>query len=189
MGSLHSETIITYWRHNTMNKWLKKPWPYWIGGVLLGIFNISLLALTGTTWHVTTGFVLWGSGILDNIGLEPFKWEFFKLFHHRYGEIILNHNIFINKYTILNIAVILGALIATLLSSQFKIKKIKSKKQVITALLGGVIMGYGSRLTYGCSIGSFFSGIPSFSLHAWIYWIFVTIGAIVGTKILAKYII
>lgn len=48
-------------------------------------------------------------------------------------------------------------------------------------------MGYGTRIAFGCTIGSFFSGIPSFSLHAWIFGIFVILGAYVGTKILIKF--
>nr|WP_246582713.1 YeeE/YedE thiosulfate transporter family protein [Clostridium mobile] len=172
-----------------MIEWLKKPWPYWAGGTLLGIFNVILLGITGTPWHINTGFLTWGIGILDLIGVKAYKWEFFKIFDYTYEDIILNHNLFINKYTILNIGIIIGALIATLLSSQFKLKRLKGKKQTILALVGGIIMGYGARLTSGCNIGSFFSGIPSFSLHAWVYWIFVVLGSIAGTKILSKYLI
>lgn len=172
-----------------MIEWLKKPWPYWVGGTLLGIFNVILLGITGTPWHINTGFLTWGIGILDLIGVKAYKWEFFKIFDYTYEDIILNHNLFINKYTILNIGIIIGALIATLLSSQFKLKRLKGKKQTILALVGGIIMGYGARLTSGCNIGSFFSGIPSFSLHAWVYWIFVVLGSIAGTKILSKYLI
>lgn len=172
-----------------MGKWFKKPWPYWVGGILLGIFNVILLAVSRDDWHVTSGFLMWGVGLLDLVGFEPFKWQFFEIYSHKYENIILNNNVFINKYTVLNIAVIIGSLVATLLSSHFKVKKIKSKKHAIFALAGGIIMGYGARLSSGCNIGSFFSGIPSFSLHAWVYWIFVTLGAIVGTKILTKYLI
>jgi uncharacterized protein len=188
MGSLHSKVIMVYGGIQ-MTKWLKKTWPYWVGGAILGIFNVILLAVSGTPWYVNSGFLLWGVGILKNIGFEPLKWEFFKLTNPIYEGIIINDNFFINKFTIINVGIILGSLIATLLASQFKVKKTKSKKQVIFALIGGIIMGYGARLASGCNIGSFFSGIPSFSLHAWIYFIFVILGAIVGTKILAKYLI
>ena len=159
-----------------MVEWLKKPWPYWVGGILLGIFNVTLLAITGTVWHINTGFLTWGMGILDFIGIKVYDWRFFKIFNYTYND------------TILNIGVITGSLIATLLSSQFKLKRLKDKKQTILALVGGIIMGYGARLTSGCNIGSFFGGIPSFSLHAWVYWIFVVLGAVVGTKILSKLI-
>ncbi|CBZ03456.1 hypothetical protein H04402_01646 [Clostridium botulinum H04402 065] len=50
-------------------------------------------------------------------------------------------------------------------------------------------MGYGARLASGCNIGSFLIGISSFSLHGWIYWIFITLGAFIGTLILKKFIL
>lgn len=170
-------------------KWLKKPWPYWVGGILLGLINVILLAVSGMTWHVTSGFMLWSAGILQWLGLEPFKWDYFNYFRSNYENIIASGSIFINKYVILDIAVVVGSLIATLLASQFKWKKVKDKKQVAFALIGGILMGYGARIAGGCNIGSFFSGIPSFSLHAWFFWIFVILGAWVGTKIITKFLI
>ncbi len=170
-------------------KYLKKPWPYWVGGILLGVMNVILLGLIGISWQITSGFLLWGIGILQWFELDPFKWEYFSHFQSYYGPIISNGNIFINQYTILNIGVILGSLVATLLASQFKWKKIKSKKQFIIALLGGIMMGYGTRLAVGCNIGALFSGIPSFSLHAWVFGIFVMLGTWVGVKILVKFFI
>ena len=171
-----------------MIRWLKKPWPYWAGGILLGVFNVVLLALSGTVWQITGGYLLWGAGFLESVGFKPFKWEYFKLHNYEYGNIISNHSVFINKYTILNIGVIVGSLIATLLASQFKFKKVKNIRYVVFAFLGGIMMGYGARLTGGCTIGCFFSGIPSFSLHAWVFMFFVAIGAWVGTKIIIKFL-
>lgn len=167
-------------------KYLKKPWPYWVGGILLGIMNVVLLALLGISWQITSGFLLWGVGILQWFGFDPFTFEYFSHFQTYYEPIITKGNVFINQYTILNIAVIIGSLIATLLASQFKFKKIKSKKQFIAALLGGIMMGYGTRLAVGCNIGAFFSGIPSFSLHAWIFGVFVFLGAGIGVKLVTK---
>ncbi|MCM1988665.1 YeeE/YedE thiosulfate transporter family protein [Oceanirhabdus seepicola] len=170
-------------------KWLKKPWPYWVGGILLGLMNVILLAASGISWQITSGFLLWGAGILEWSGLEPFSWEYFSHFEYYYRPIIENQNPFINQYTILNIGVIVGSLSATLLASQFKWKKVKSKKQFIFALLGGIMMGYGTRLAVGCNIGALFSGIPSFSLHAWVFGIFSILGAWVGVKILKRFMI
>ncbi|KEH87080.1 YeeE/YedE family protein [Clostridium novyi A str. BKT29909] len=171
----------------SIKKALKRPLPYWIGGILLGILNVVLLALSGISWQITSGFLLWAVGILQWFGFEPLRWQYFSHFRYYYDSIIKNNNVFFNKYTILNLGVILGALIATLLASQFKWKKIKSKRQLILALIGGIMMGYGTRIAFGCTVGSFFSGIPSFSLHAWIFGIFVILGAYVGTKILIKF--
>lgn len=170
-------------------EFLRKPWPYWVGGVLLGILNVILLSVTGTAWQITSSFLLWGAGILEKLGLEPFKWDYFNYIRSDYKDIIANRNLFLNQYSILNIGVIVGSLIATLLASEFKFKRTKSVKHAVFALTGGILMGYGSRLTNGCTIGSFFDGIPSFSLHAWIFWIFVVLGAMAGIKILIKFLL
>jgi hypothetical protein len=34
---------------------------------------------------------------------------------------------------------------------------------------GGLLMGFGGFLSYGCNISSFLGGVMSFSLHAWIW--------------------
>ncbi|GAA0732021.1 YeeE/YedE thiosulfate transporter family protein [Clostridium oceanicum] len=167
---------------------LKKPWPYWVGGILLGLLNVILLGLSGISWQVTSGFLMWGSGVLDCCGIKIFDLSYFASYKDYYEPLIQNHNIFLNQYTILNLGVILGSLIATLLACQFRFKKIKNKKQLMFALLGGIMMGYGTRLGIGCNIGALFSGIPSLSMHAWIFGIFTILGAWVGVKILMNFI-
>ncbi|BDR66001.1 hypothetical protein K144316041_02280 [Clostridium tetani] len=173
----------------SIKKYLKRPCPYWVAGILLGLMNVILLGTIRISWQITSGFLLWGIGILQWFGLEPLNWEYFNYFKSYYEPVILYENVFINQYTILNLGVLIGSLIATLLASQFKWKRIKSKKQFIMALIGGVMMGYGTRLAVGCNIGAFFSGIPSFSLHAWIFGVFAMLGTWVGVKILTKYFI
>ncbi|MEW9095859.1 MAG: YeeE/YedE thiosulfate transporter family protein [Clostridiaceae bacterium] len=169
------------------NKIFKNPWPYWVGGALLALLNIILLLTTGQVWRVSSGFLYWGCHILRICGFEPSNWYYFQI---REKSNIYQHEAFFNnEYTFINLGIILGALIATLIASQFTIKKIKNKKQLIFALVGGIIMGYGTRVAFGCNIGGLFSAIPSFSLHGWIFGIFMFLGAWVGSIILIKYIL
>ncbi|WDV44802.1 YeeE/YedE thiosulfate transporter family protein [Clostridiaceae bacterium M8S5] len=171
-----------------MKKWLKKPWPFWVGGILLGALNVTLLALSGISWQITSGFLLWGVGILQWLGFDPISYEYFNYFHHYYDPILQSGNVMLNKYTIMNIGVIVGSLVATLLASEFKIRRVKNKKQLFFGLIGGILMGYGTRLALGCNIGTLFSGIPSFSLHGWVFALFLFVGAWIGCKILIKYL-
>lgn len=168
------------------NKLFKKPWPYWIGGILLGVLNVILLATTGIAWKLSTGFSYWGGFLLHKVGVDVYKWDYFKAYLKNLKPM---DNLINNHYTILIISVILGSLISTLLASEFRIKKIKNKKQLAFGLIGGIIMGYGTRISLGCNIGAFFSAIPSFSLHSWVFAIFMFIGAWIGSKILIKYIL
>jgi uncharacterized protein len=50
-------------------------------------------------------------------------------------------------------------------------------------VIGGVLLGYGARLAYGCNIGAYFSGIASSSLHGWLWFAAALAGSVVGTRL------
>jgi uncharacterized protein len=164
-------------------KFLKEPWSYTAGAVLLGLLNISMLVFTGKAWGITYHFTNWAAQIYQAIGGQPERWFYFQQKGH--SEALVGGFI----KSISDIGIIFGALLATLLASQFRIKKIKSWKQVVAAILGGLMMGYGARISFGCNIGALFSGVASMSLHGWVYWVFIFIGAWIGSKLLVKYFI
>ena len=164
---------------------LKDAWPYWLGAILLGIGNIVVFIYMNSPWGVTTAFVFWGAWIYQFFGGDPTTWSFFALQPGMMQALkggFLNHG-----SSILNVGIIVGAFLSVALASQFRIKKIKSTRQVIAALGGGLLMGYGARLAFGCNIGAYFSGIASMSLHGWVYGIFIFLGAYLGSKLLVKY--
>ena len=82
------------------------------------------------------------------------------------------------------VGVFFGALVSALLSQEFKIRTPKEPKRYIQSLSGGMLMGYSASLGIGCTIGAFFSAIPSFSLSGWLFGISLAIGAYLGTKVI-----
>ncbi len=164
--------------------WFKDAWPYVTGAILLSVFQIVTLATTGNPWGVTGAFSNWGAWLFQLFGGNVDKWYYFSSDE---AQAILARGFFKDPATIRNLAIIFGALFATLMASQFKIKKIKSLKQVIAAVLGGLLMGYGARITFGCNIGALYSGIASLSLSGWVYAIFLFLGAFIGSKLLVKF--
>jgi uncharacterized membrane protein YedE/YeeE len=83
-----------------------------------------------------------------------------------------------------SVGVFFGALVSALLSQEFKIRTPKKSKRYVQSLSGGVLMGYSASLGIGCTIGAFFSAIPSFSLSGWLFGLSLALGAFVGTKII-----
>ncbi|MEL6211807.1 MAG: YeeE/YedE thiosulfate transporter family protein, partial [Pseudomonadota bacterium] len=61
-----------------------------------------------------------------------------------------------------------------------------SRRELWTAVLGGLLMGYGARLAYGCNIGAYLGGIVSGSAHGvwWLFWGFI--GSMAGTWVRAR---
>ncbi|WP_350344743.1 YeeE/YedE thiosulfate transporter family protein [Proteinivorax tanatarense] len=162
---------------------INKSWPYWLGMVLLAVINIALLAFIGSPWQITSVFLYWGIFVLNSLGFESLG-ESYTIY---YGNGLSFEDAEIIYYlTILNIGIIAGSLLSALLSSEFKVKKIKNKKQLVLGIFGGVLMGFGARIALGCTIGGYFSAIPSFSLHGWVFAIFMFLGVLIGCKILYK---
>jgi len=182
--SAYKELINKINKNEFYKRWLKDAWPYITGAVLLSLFQIVTLATTKNPWGVTGAFANWGAWIYEALGGSVDKWYYFS---SDGAQATLQAGFLKDPGSIRNIGIIIGALLATLLASQFKIKKIKSKKQIFAAILGGLLMGYGARIAYGCNIGALFSGISSLSLSGWIFAIGMFGGAIVGGKLLVKY--
>lgn len=167
-------------------KFFKNSWSYVAGAILLSIFQVITFITTGNPWGVTAAFINWGGWVYESLGGSVTNWLYFQ----DIGILdTFQGGLFQDPVSLRNIGIMLGAFLATLLASQFRIKKIKSLKHVIGAALGGLIMGYGSSIAAGCNIGNFYSGIASLSLSGWVFGLFMFIGGIIGSKLFIKYLL
>ena len=177
-----------FWDKVSKNPYYKKifknPFTYVTGAVLLAVFQIAMFAPTGSPWGVSGIFANWGAWLYRLVGGNVDKWYYFS---SEGAQNTLNSGILNHPGSWQNFGIIAGALLAALLASQFKFKKIKSLKQVVAATLGGLLMGYGARLAGGCNIGALFSAIGSMSLSGWVFAFFLFIGAFIGSKLLARF--
>ena len=155
---------------------LKEPMTYVGGAVLLSIFQIAHLAVLNSGWGVTTSFSIWGAKLAELIGIHAGDWAYFSTDKMQEE---LSTGFFADPGSLRNIGIIIGAFVATLFASQFKIKKIKAMRQVVAAILGGLLMGYGARIATGCNIGALFTGISSLSVSGWVFAIFLMVGAFI----------
>ena len=76
----------------------------------------------------------------------------------------------------------LGALLAAGLAGKFAPTWRVPCSSLVAAVIGGLLLGYGARLAYGCNIGAYFSGIASSSLHGWLWFAAALVGSVVGTR-------
>ncbi len=173
------------------NKFYRKimvnPWSYTTGAILLSLLALFHIAVFETSWVVSGSFTVWGGKLLYSFGVDVPKWKYFIVNPGLKRSIMIP--IIRNGTALRNIGIILGALIAALLASEFKISKIRNKRQIIGAAAGGLLMGIGSRIASGCNVGAFFSALMSFSLTGWFFGMATFIGAAIGSKLLLDYII
>lgn len=164
--------------------WLKDAWPYVTGALLLSVFQIVTMAVTGSPWGVSATFANWGAWLYQLVGGSVDKWFYFS---SDAALATLENGPLRDAGTMRNLGIIVGALFAVLIASGFKIKKLKTWRQLVAAILGGLLMGYGARIGFGCNIGALYSGISVLSLSGWVFGLFLLVGAIIGSKLLVKY--
>lgn len=87
----------------------------------------------------------------------------------------------------LNAGIIAGAFTAALLAREFRLRVPRSPRRYLQSLGGGIVMGYGAGLGLGCTIGAFFSAIPSLALNGWVYALALAVGAYAGTAFIKRF--
>ena len=50
-------------------------------------------------------------------------------------------------------------------------------------MIAGLLLGYSSRLAFGCNVGAFFSGISTGSLHGWAWFAMAFAGSMIGVRL------
>lgn len=83
----------------------------------------------------------------------------------------------------MNLGIVAGAALAATRRRAFPARHTPDIRQTLAALIGGLLMGYGARLAFGCNIDSFFSGVASFSLHGWLWIACALAGTVVGIRL------
>ncbi len=159
---------------------LAGPWPLLLGAVLLAVLNWATLLVAGHPWSITWAFSLWGAKIAQALGWDPAVSSFWT---GRFQAAALERGIFRDVTSIMNIGIMLGALSAAGLAGRFAPLWRVPLRSLLAAVIGGLLMGYGARLAFGCNIGAFFSGVASASLHGWLWIAFALGGTWVGVRL------
>jgi hypothetical protein len=142
------------------------PWPLALGALGLALVNIATLVLAGRPWGVTAAFALWGSKALLASGVDVGSWPYWQP-AARAAD--LHASVFRDVTSVMNFGIMLGALTASGLAGRFSPVWRVPLRSLAAAVAGGLLLGYGARIAYGCNIGAFFSGIASSSVHGWVW--------------------
>ncbi|MGV3651773.1 MAG: YeeE/YedE family protein [Devosia sp.] len=173
-GNLETEAVPA--RPGWSWLWLG-PWPMVGAGLVLALLNIATLLTAGHPWSITYGFGLWGAKIAQAIGIDVASWEFWTWPAQAQA---LNSSVLADTVSVMDFGLVLGAAIAASLAGKFAPKAALPLGSLLAAIIGGLLMGYGARLSFGCNIGALFSGIATGSLHGWLWFAAAFVGSFVG---------
>ena len=178
-GGRHDTSLLASLRP-TWRRLVHGPWPLLWSALALALLNWLTLLVAGHAWSITWAFSLWAAKLARLLGWDPTTSAFWTGGKQQWA---LDHSILQDTVSVMNIGILIGALAAASLAGKVVPRMTLAWRPFAAAVVGGLAMGYGARLAYGCNIGAFFSGVASASLHGWVWILCALPGNWIGVKL------
>ncbi|HOV20312.1 YeeE/YedE thiosulfate transporter family protein [Ottowia sp.] len=156
----------------------------WLWGALgLALLATLNLMIAGQPWGVVYGFGLWGAKAATALGLfDPTQNAFWSDPGHAER---LHQTLLLDVTSITNIGILAGALWVAARRPQTP--RALTRKQWAIGLVAGFLLGYSSRLAFGCNVGAMVSGISTGSVHGWLWVPMAFLGTLVGLRVRRRF--
>lgn len=153
----------------------------WIAAGALALLALANLIVAGQPWGVVYGLGLWAAKGATALGADLSGSPFWSLPTNqtRVAESLLT-----DVTSLTNIGIIGGAFLVAAWRSGLSARLPNLPLRAwIGTIIAGFLLGYSSRLAFGCNVGAFFSGISTGSLHGWVWFVAAFAGAFQGIRI------
>jgi hypothetical protein len=160
------------------------PWPLAAGALLLALGNAATLAVDGYPWSITWGFAVWGAKAATALGWQLASSPFWRVGTPAQA---LQGSVLDDTTSLMDLGIMLGALCAAALAGRFAPRWRLPWRSLAAALIGGLAIGYGARIAYGCNIGAFVAGVASGSLHGWLWIAAALPGTWIGVRLRPRF--
>jgi hypothetical protein len=167
-------------RGSTDTRWQGRA--VYVGAVLLALFAVLNLIIAGQPWGVVYGLGLWGAKIATWLGTDLASNAYWG---RELQQAHLHASLLNDVTSITDLGLLMGALIAANWRGTARPHTQASGRQWLAAVIAGLVLGYSSRLAFGCNIGGYFSGISTGSLHGWVWFVAAFSGSLLGVRVRA----
>ena len=150
--------------------WILQPWPWWISGILIGLTVPLLYLLSGKAFGISTSLQQAGAMCSPRSKLEYLR----------------NHDRKANLWTIVFVVgIAVGAFLATNFLSATPQELLPdlfyAPVGAVKLLLGGFLIGFGTRYAGGCTSGHSITGISNLNWPSLVATIFFFVGGLAVT--------
>lgn len=125
-----------------------------------------LFLVSGMPWGITTGLTLWGAKAVQGLGGDLGGFAFWA---DGWAQAALAGPFLANHSSLADLGLVLGALLAASAGGGLRHGAPIGARGAVGAALGGLLMGIGARLSFGCNVGAFIGGTASGSLHGLVW--------------------
>ncbi|MFB6194599.1 MAG: YeeE/YedE family protein [Haloplanus sp.] len=155
---------------------LRDSWDARTAGIGLALVA-SLWFWVYGAWAITGSEAKWTGWLLSQAGVDVGNVEYWGSILFRGGDISVTVDM------LMVLSVVVGSFLAAKLSGDFRIRWPK-RERLANPVVGGLLMGVGSRLAPGCNIANLFSGVALLSLHS----ILAGAGIVLGTYVMTHWL-
>ena len=153
---------------------------YVIGGIAIGLLCVLVFAVGGHPWSVTFGYTVWGAKAATALGFDISHSAFWQWPGPKHA---LSESVLSDTSSLTDFGMLFGAMAAAAASKPFAAAPWPPMKSLLAAGIGGLLMGWGARLGFGCNIGAFVGGVASGSVHGWVWFLAALPGCLIGIRL------
>jgi uncharacterized membrane protein YedE/YeeE len=135
-------------------------------GAVIGALAALVFLVSGLPWGITMGLTLWGAQAITAVAPVLAGTEFWSdpgMAAMLDGPLLAMHG------ALGDAGLLLGALGAAAATGRLRHGVPIGLRAAAGAALGGLLMGVGARLSFGCNVGAFLGGAASGSLHGFVW--------------------
>jgi hypothetical protein len=153
----------------------------WIAALLVAGLAIANLLVAGQPWGVVYGLGLWAAKGATALGADLSGSGFWTA---PTNVERLSQSVLTDVTSLTNIGIIGGAFLIAAWRGGLReeLPRLPARAWIAT-IVAGFLLGYSSRLAFGCNVGAFFSGISTGSLHGWVWFGAAFLGSIAGVRL------
>jgi uncharacterized protein len=153
----------------------------WIAAGLVALLALGNLVVSGQPWGVVYGLGLWAAKGAQAVGVDLAASAFWAAEGNaeRVRQTLLT-----DTTSLTNLGLIGGAFVVAAWRHGFTqpLPRLPLRAWV-AVVVAGLVLGYSSRLAFGCNVGAFFSGVSTGSLHGWVWFVCAFAGSWVGIRL------
>ncbi|PWR00963.1 YeeE/YedE [Meridianimarinicoccus roseus] len=179
LAALAAVAAFVWWRAAPENRRVAPR--LWLAAALVAALAIGNLVVAGQPWGVVYGLGLWAAKGASLMGADLAGSAFWSAAGNQDR---LAASVLTDVTSLTNIGIIAGAaLVASWRAGLGQGLPRLPARAWAAAVVAGFLLGYSSRLAFGCNVGAFFSGISTGSLHGWVWFLAAFAGAVLGVRL------
>ncbi len=140
-------------------------------GAVIGALAALYFLVSGEPWGITMAMTVWAAKPMQALGIDLASTAFWS---SGWTAELLASPLLSMHGSVSNLAILLGALLASAAQGRLRHRTPLGAAGALVAALGGLCMGVGARLSFGCNVGAFLGGAASGSLHG-VVWLFAAL--------------